>query len=276
VDTDSPFLAAVLAQPWQDQPRLDFADDISRRGEEQRGEFVRLQIGLATGRYPGMERPVNASELEDVAYRMRWLELQQSESRLRLNAAPVWAAPVAALAGGSEFQRGFIWRASTSAAQFLERGEELLSLAPITFLRLTGAKSLLDRLLESPLLLRLESLSLAANGLNDEDAGRLANCPNLVNIWWLDLGHNPIAERGLRSIVTGPGLRNLWYLGLDGNEFDPRETFGREGLSITDARLPESGERMEAELGPIRWLHYHPELGSDYPPGPGQPPPVKT
>jgi uncharacterized protein (TIGR02996 family) len=276
VDTDSPFLAAVLAQPWQDQPRLEFADDISRRGEEQRGEFVRLQVGLATGRYPGLARPVNGSEMAEVAYSMRWLDLQSNESRLRLNAAPIWASPVAALAGGWEFQRGFIWCASTSAALFLDRGEELLSLAPITFVRLTRVKPVLDRLLESPLLARLESLSLADNGLNDDDALRLANCPNLVNIWWLDASHNPIGEPGLRSIVTGPGLRNLWYLGLDGNEFDPRETFGREGLTISDARLPESGERLEAELGPVRWLHYHPELGSDYPPGPYQPPPVKT
>jgi len=275
MDTDSPLLAGVVARPWQDPPRLEFADDIGGRGEKERAEFVRLQVGLATGKYPGMERPVNGTEMEEVAYTMRWLELQERESRLRLNAAPDWARPVAALAGGWEFRRGFIWRASTSAAQFLERGEELLSLAPITFVRLTQAKAELDRLLESPLLLRVQSLSLADNGLDDEDAGRLANCPNLLNIWWLDLSHNPVGETGLRRMILGPGVQNLWYLGLHGNDFDPRETFGREGLTITDARLPEIGEALEETYGPVRWLHHHPELGPDYPPSPEQPPPLR-
>ena len=273
MDNDSPLLAAVIADPWQDQPRLAFADDIGRRGEEQRGEFVRLQIGLTSGMYPGLEQRPAGNGMEQVAYRMRWLEVQERESNLRLSGAPAWAAPVSALAGGWQFERGFIWRASLTAEAFLAHGAELLSLAPITHVELTSVKPVLEKLLESPLLLRVQSLSLAGNELNDEDAMRLATSTNLAHIWWLDLSQNPIGQTGLRAIIRWPGLAGLWYLGLNGNPFDPRETFGHEGAVISDARLPEAGQALEAEFGPIRWLHYYPELGQDYPPSPNQPPP---
>ena len=42
------FLADIIAHPDDDAPRLIYADWLEENGQPERGEFIRLQIKLAT------------------------------------------------------------------------------------------------------------------------------------------------------------------------------------------------------------------------------------
>ena len=71
-----PFLAAILAEPDDDLPRLIYADYLDERGDPARAEFIRLQVGLA--RLPPRDprgRPLAAREAELLAAHGKdWLD----------------------------------------------------------------------------------------------------------------------------------------------------------------------------------------------------------
>ena len=58
-------LKAVCENPDDDTPRLVFADWLQEHGEEERAEFIRLQIALARGNYnPGESARLKQYELQ--------------------------------------------------------------------------------------------------------------------------------------------------------------------------------------------------------------------
>jgi len=123
-------LAAIVENPWDDLPRLEYADFIQERdepGDGERAEFIRVQCELAdqrAGKFP-------ASESND--RRQDWLE---SRERELLNASSyLWLpetgkfewwcenienppTPVERI--GTRFHRGFPSTLTLSAADFLE------------------------------------------------------------------------------------------------------------------------------------------------------------
>ena len=74
-------LAAILAHPAEDTPRLMYADWLDEHGEHARAEFIRVQCGLA--RYPAGEsarhHPVC---LGPRSPRCRWCDLRRREREL--------------------------------------------------------------------------------------------------------------------------------------------------------------------------------------------------
>src|SRR5215203_3911185 len=62
-------IAAILANPDEDTPRLVYADWLQEHGDEERAEFIRLQCGHAGDDEAAEER---TAELED-RHRPRWL-----------------------------------------------------------------------------------------------------------------------------------------------------------------------------------------------------------
>ena len=87
-----------------------------------------------------------------------------------------------------------------SAPDFLLRGEELYSRAPILHLDLVGLAPHAREVFASPLLDRIHSLRLSHNQLDDNAAKALADSPHLGRLRWLDLSYNRINSSQLRSL----------------------------------------------------------------------------
>jgi uncharacterized protein (TIGR02996 family) len=271
---DPTLLAAVLAAPHDDGPRLAYADWLAGREDEDdqlRAEFIRLQIKLVREPFAGAKA---ADPTAEIVRRTRWILDEARERELRERRASGWAVAVASLVHGYAFDRGFIGRVTLPAADFLVHGARLFGLAPILHVELTGVAGHVAELFASPLLERVPALSLRDAGLGDDDVEVLAASPHLAGLWWLDLGHNPIGRRGVEALAAaGERLPSLVYVGLDANPCDPRETVGLEGFLIVDVRLPADGKALEALHGHLPWLHHPTDSLLDYPPNPLRPRP---
>ncbi len=145
-------LAAVLAEPGDDLPRLALADwwegqDEWEGGDQrERAEFVRVQCALAlekpytlTFEGTGYNPPVVMTAPRREANR-RYVALRRREGELRWSpylwapAGPRWHdAP----GWGFEWRRGFIRSATCTAAQWLEHGDLLLAFQPVEEVTLT-------------------------------------------------------------------------------------------------------------------------------------------
>ena len=142
-------LAAVLADPDADLPRLVFADALDDAGDPLRAEFVRVQVSLA--RTP-----------DDLALKTR------EQTLLALHAAD-WLAPLRAKGeplqnpgthGG--FRRGFVEEVWMPAGVFLWKADKLFRRAPVRTLLVTrAAAGELGDLFHSPHLRRLRELAVS-------------------------------------------------------------------------------------------------------------------
>lgn len=115
-----PFLAAVRARPWDDAPRLVYADWLEEHGDP-RGEFIRLQCQLAAlePNEPTFARLVDREAALLGEFGERWcLEL------------PAWAR------AGCEFRRGFIERVPIWSAERFQSLDELRQATPVQTLAL--------------------------------------------------------------------------------------------------------------------------------------------
>ena len=141
-DADA-LLAAVLADPAADLPRLMFADALDDAGDPVRAEFIRVQIALAAD---PTALPLRARE----------------QTLLSLHAAG-WLQPLRARGEPLQnpgthgrFRRGFVDEVWMPAGVFLKRADKLFRRAPVQSLRVTRAgRGELSEVLRSPHLRRL-------------------------------------------------------------------------------------------------------------------------
>jgi uncharacterized protein (TIGR02996 family) len=110
-------LAAVIANPDEDTPRLIYADWLQENGQPDRAEFIRLQIERELG----------------VANTNRYWELRRRESALLSKRKKEWVRSVRQLLPGSrcEFRRGFVEAVETEASLYLRSEAELYAAAPL-------------------------------------------------------------------------------------------------------------------------------------------------
>ena len=266
-------LAAVLARPYDDEPRLAYAAERAAQ-RDPRGELIRLQVGLAR---PFVQRDVDPDSPAFMAEVERDLRRQEGivrERELRESLGPMWAEPVAIRVDDYGWDRGFVADVTLSASRFLEEAETLFALAPIVHVRLTNVKPVAEMLFTSPRFAYVRALSMIGEGLTGDDLRPLTRSQTATRLWWLDLGRNRLDYDAVRMLAESP-LRKLAYVGLTHNPSDPRETAGVEGLTIVDARLPDEGKRLEAEVGFVPWLHFPTGSMADYSPDPLRAPPVR-
>jgi uncharacterized protein (TIGR02996 family) len=114
-------LAAVIARPDDDEPRLVMADHLAEAGDP-RGEFIQLQIAVAL---PG------GGVTREMKARM-WLLLERHNL--------TWLAPLRALgADHGVFRRGFIEEVSIDADVLMRKHKELFASFPVRRLRIFDA-----------------------------------------------------------------------------------------------------------------------------------------
>ncbi len=166
-------LRAVCEFPDDDTPRLVFADWLQKHGEEERAEFIRVQVegdrGTKVGRFRGPYDP-HAQAL---------LERHESEWRSGLTDSPGF--------GWGAFRRGFVdtlfihRRPGTLPFEYWPLAIEV---APVQDLLLSGGVPC-QELLAWRCLKHLRMLEFYAPGWSDDDWLRFADgpCVDGMGLW---------------------------------------------------------------------------------------------
>lgn len=267
--TEAELLAGVVGAPFDDAPRLAYADhlDAESDGPSLRAEFIRLQIRLATERFDEPSAATAGDVNAEIARKMDLLAAQRRQEELLAGHQATWAEEILKIASDVHFERGFVSSVVVGAPAFVKDGASLLQLAPIVYVELRETLTALDQLIACPALAGVRALSLSEEGIGDDELSRFLLCPHLHNLWWLELGGNNIGMVGLDRLAT-VRLSGLRYVGLAGNPVDPHETAGADGYIIQDVALPPEGEALEAKHGFVPWLHYASESLLEFPPNP--------
>ncbi len=243
----SPLLAAVIADPDDDVPRLIYADWLQQQGDSQSvvlSEFIRIGCHLA--------RLHNDSEA--------WLPLKGRELNLVGRHRFLKTAGLPEIQGvtWSEPVRGFVegltagtWSNFPGEAVFRTtplRSIRFVRLTEGTFARLVAAPWLghietLDLggqrlgclralpLLESAKTQRLRQLNLQGNQLTNLFVQQLAGWPQLAQLQWLNLARNRISVSGWSAFVQSASLSDELVLRVERHDLcDQSETLLRQRL----------------------------------------------
>ena len=118
--TDTDLLAAVIAAPDDDFPRLVYADYLDETGRADRAAFIRVQVELAT-LPPGDPRRA---------------DLLATADRLEDANRAAWAAEYGCPAGALDYRRGFPEWVQCTPTQFCRWAGRLFDRAPVTAVRM--------------------------------------------------------------------------------------------------------------------------------------------
>jgi uncharacterized protein (TIGR02996 family) len=229
-------LAAVLAAPDDDAPRLAYADALED-SDPVRAEFIKIQVTLAVWR---RNRATPEARTDAV---LREGELIRSHGA-------TWGADLRGLVDKWVFIRGFAEWVTLDARAFLTSAPELYRRTPVRHLDLTGAKPVATQLFASAHLARLASLGLANNALGDAEATALAGSTHLGKLAWLDLSRNAIGQPGLEALAASTHLPRLGYLRFDQNRV-PDPTPAHADEYDADSALATA---LQTKYGTRDWL----------------------
>jgi uncharacterized protein (TIGR02996 family) len=227
---------AILDNPADDVPRLAYADWCEENGDEERAEFIRVQIELS-----------RLSWWDDA-----WDGLVQRERELWERHGEAWRRPLPPWARKKiAFRRGFASGRACSLRQWLTQSGKLRRQAPVDTLEITcpnegdalqfpdlavspllaGVSALaaywleqkdLSHLVSSPHVGGLRILSLHRNfvssGPNPSKVGEmLAGASSLAGLTALSLGAREIRTDGATALAESPHLARLTALDLNRN-----------------------------------------------------------
>lgn len=201
VEDEQPFLDAIFARYHDDGLRIIYADFLDDAGEQERAEFVRLQVALAR-------------MTED---NPRRAELANREQDLRRSHAAQWSSHLVDLVADCDFRRGVLDSVVLDAEHFLNVADELFERVPLRRVRLRKCGAVFDRLLSSPLLGRIRELDLCDNDLGNFGVKLLTESPHLKALDSLDLALNGIDDAGVKTLARSSSLPGLTSLSLSVN-----------------------------------------------------------
>jgi uncharacterized protein (TIGR02996 family) len=191
---------AVVAEPYDDAPRLIYADWLEEHGDAERAEFVRVQCRLATLDDDAPDRPA----------------LDRRERQLWVKHRGAWQRPLPTLLREFPFRRGFVHPNLTrNSKQFLRLTDEVLDAAPLWDVRLTvRGPADLDNLAAADGLARLGGLEVDATGLGPNPLAEFLACPDLANLREFGLRGGPYTPDHVRAVADSPVASWLTQLTL--------------------------------------------------------------
>jgi uncharacterized protein (TIGR02996 family) len=237
-------LAAVLARPDDDTPRLVYADFLDDHGDSDRAAFIRLQVEAARGPLPPRKRTAMA-RLEE-ANRAAWL-------------APFDAA-CAGVPITAEFRRGFVERI-VGEADLPGRFPEVAAVCPVRHVEFNTQNDRADptpaaRMAACPQLARVRRLELRR--FPEAVGAALLASPHLTGLDTLYLQWGWLAgavELASRSPVAR-GLKHLWVWGATEETLTPGRGLGTlltaDWPALTQLRLHNLGLDADAVLATVR------------------------
>jgi uncharacterized protein (TIGR02996 family) len=184
--TEAELLAAVLAHPDEDTPRLVYADWLDENAAElpgrdpqevrDRAAFIRAQIDRANN-----PDAVPSPDEEADHDRLHKLALSSWVPRL-----PRWAK-------SPQFARGFVEQIACSPNDFIRRADELFAVAPIRRVQFNAGCRQIDVLAQCPHLRRIRAFDFGRFRLSTADVLTLLESPHFgggvsVGLRSLELG----------------------------------------------------------------------------------------
>ena len=238
----SPEFRALLeeakSEPDDDLPRQVLADWLQDH-DDPRGEFLFTQLRRA--------RLADDDPEQD--------GLAKRERQLLGEHALTWLGPLADLASGWAFRRGFV--VLQARAERLLTGGVVEDLAPrggliwVEELLLQEVRlPHLDRLANSPILDGLTCLDLGYNRFGDAGLERLGRSDRLIALRELRLAGNRITSTGARNLAEWSQLEGLFRLDLSHNRIDDAGALALArsehldeltGLDLRDNRITREG-----------------------------------
>lgn len=232
-ETARDFLGYMVANIDEDIPRLVFADWLQEQGQEDRAEFIRVQVDRA--RLPEWD-PAQ-------------VHLRIREQQLLKRYGEEWLAELPTIEGArwEGFRRGIIaevsfasyeaMRASAHACRTVAPveavtvrwprrretragGEQIAELRELNLTGRAGSEDEIRWLAESPQLATLRTLT--ARGLWADGLARLMASRHLANLKSLRLPGNDLGNAGIVAIVRAASLTALEQLDLSGRGVSER------------------------------------------------------
>jgi uncharacterized protein (TIGR02996 family) len=230
------FVRGIVADLYDNTPRLAFADWLDEHGEHDRAEFIRVQCEL--------------EPMRDKYEIPRAAELHEREDKLRSEAEWLGTMPKGwdgwRTGNSILFRRGFPDTLALPARTILELGAQIRELHPtirrVVLFRLNGYG---ERIARCAALQGLAELELAC-WYSDEDARAVAVSQHLSQLRILELWlarSAPLQDRQLCRILAGgeawPNLRELTLL----NPYDEME---RTRKRLTTVANKAAGRKVAA------------------------------
>jgi len=195
-------LATIWEHPHEDTPRLMYADWLQENGQPERAEFIRVQCEIARlDEWDDRITPLKTREAELWnAHANEWRSKLKKELRLQY----------------PNFRRGFV----APPAIRLE-GERFLKLKPRAFdaapqwaLTLRSLTRTFDAVFASPLLVRVDNLTLEDVKDPYDQFERLADNDRLRNVSDLTMSGQQGMPANLTAFLSGPASASLVRLNL--------------------------------------------------------------
>ena len=135
------FLQAIIEDPWNDGPRLMFADWLDEHGEEDRAEFIRLQCASADS--PSLDSAAREQRFhayDTQAGNLLWKRINRPAKDID---AVIWAGMARDLVPNGAlyidhlyWRRGFLENVTCSPEDWRKYGATILAEHPLTLVRL--------------------------------------------------------------------------------------------------------------------------------------------
>jgi uncharacterized protein (TIGR02996 family) len=253
-DEQAALLAAVVADPDADAPRLVYADWLQEHDDEEQAQFIRAGVGIEwLTTFEDEKRQRVTRRLDDTAVRhgVRWLEA--------LGVRPADLVYERGMVEGVVYDSYEAFRADAPLlfARVPVRDVTIDRLDGYDPLRELGATPELERLLglhlandgwavttrawtafvTSPHLARLQVLSVRDAGLIDDDARVLARCEQFGDLEELGLSGNRLTTAGALAVAQSPQFPKLRRLGLASNPIHEDRKRGSPYLELRDALI---------------------------------------
>ncbi|HEY1189440.1 MAG TPA: TIGR02996 domain-containing protein [Gemmata sp.] len=208
MNDEAALLAAILANPGEDTPRLVFADWLDENGHPERAEFIRVQTELA--RRPSTER-------KTPAYRALLVRFRQ----LVAAHASLWAEALGVPSTRAIFRRGFIEHVTFAPDEVPGPSNSALVREPLRHVKVehplrTGGRPapgapVLRRLASWPGHGRFDILELNGLDIPAEAIGPFLEAPAVARLRVLAC---PLSPGGVVALTESPHLAHLEQLAL--------------------------------------------------------------
>lgn len=194
--SESELLAAVVANPADDAPRLAYADWLERAGPSPRAELIRLQCDIATK--------------------------QQRVDALLTEHGREWAAPYDRRhVRVTAFRRGFPeeFRVGWPPRCFLDAADFLAATTPVAALEFPEIDDAdLALVANSPACRNLTKLCIERGGFGEPGLRAVCRSPILKGLTELAIGSLDVGHAGIDSLVHAPFIKNLERLTVLGDQ----------------------------------------------------------
>lgn len=230
MDERRALMAATIADPDEDTPRLALADWLQENGDEHdraRAEFIRFQVREA--RLP-----------EDSAVRAK---LAKQSARLREKHVAAWLGPLAEFCKLDLFERGLLagWHATSAA--FLAKTHQVAVRAGfpnvgIDALQLSESSKRGKDVAASPALEWVGQLCWLRAGIGDDGMKALADSPHTFRVSKFLVTNPGCTNDGVRAFARSKCWPNLRSFGIRGDTRNDRYGYGAATALLASDRLP--------------------------------------